>query len=233
MECGRLLIEAKAQVGHGGWLPWLEANCTLRPRTAQAYMRLARELPKLPEQEAQRVADLSVRDAIAQLSRQAHDLAALFEAAAAGVLEAAADERLRDVLVRACNREQQRASRSHDDHPGEWVTVELPPSLPPPDELLVALLAKEIEPRPAAAGGPGIAQRALLPDSESAPACDPRRPAYADRRGGARRPHLARPARGAVMTAPIQVLGWPPHLTTDDMSGARANTAGSDAPHRT
>jgi hypothetical protein len=145
MECGRLLIEAKAQVGHGGWLPWLEANCTLRPRTAQAYMRLARELPKLPEQEAQRVADSSVRDAIAQLSKQAHDLAALPEAAAAGVLEAAADERLRDVLVRACNREQQRASRSHDDHPGEWVTVELPPSLPPPDELLVALLAKEIE----------------------------------------------------------------------------------------
>src|SRR4051812_7904040 len=26
MEAGRLLIQAKAEVGHGGWLPWLKAN---------------------------------------------------------------------------------------------------------------------------------------------------------------------------------------------------------------
>jgi Protein of unknown function (DUF3102) len=40
-ECGRLLIEAKAQVKHGEWLPWLEANTEVGPRQCQKYMRLA------------------------------------------------------------------------------------------------------------------------------------------------------------------------------------------------
>ena len=26
VECGKLLLEAKAQIGHGGWLPWVEAH---------------------------------------------------------------------------------------------------------------------------------------------------------------------------------------------------------------
>src|SRR3954449_146706 len=46
---GELLAEAKALVGHGGWEEWIEANCTVSARTARAYMRLARELPKLPD----------------------------------------------------------------------------------------------------------------------------------------------------------------------------------------
>jgi hypothetical protein len=46
MEAGRLLIQAKDQVGHGGWLPWLKANTSVSERTAQAYMKLARDLPK-------------------------------------------------------------------------------------------------------------------------------------------------------------------------------------------
>jgi hypothetical protein len=49
VRCGELLIQAKAQVGHGDWLPWLEANCSFRPRTARAYMQLARAMPTLPE----------------------------------------------------------------------------------------------------------------------------------------------------------------------------------------
>src|SRR3954454_10501435 len=35
VEVGHLLIQAKAQVGHGGWLPWLEANTSVSERTAQ------------------------------------------------------------------------------------------------------------------------------------------------------------------------------------------------------
>src|SRR4051812_9107645 len=46
MEAGRLLIQAKDQVNHGGWLPWLEANTSVSERTAQAYMKLARDLHK-------------------------------------------------------------------------------------------------------------------------------------------------------------------------------------------
>ena len=41
LQCGQLLIEAKAQVKHGQWLPWLEANCTVKERQARNYMRLA------------------------------------------------------------------------------------------------------------------------------------------------------------------------------------------------
>lgn len=38
---GGLLLEAKSQLGHGGWLPWLSENCTVSPRQAQRYMRVA------------------------------------------------------------------------------------------------------------------------------------------------------------------------------------------------
>jgi hypothetical protein len=41
-ECGRLLLEAKASVPHGDWLPWLEANTSVSARQSQRYMRLAR-----------------------------------------------------------------------------------------------------------------------------------------------------------------------------------------------
>ena len=40
-EAGVRLIEAKALLGHGQWLPWL-AEIGISPRTAQHYMRLAR-----------------------------------------------------------------------------------------------------------------------------------------------------------------------------------------------
>jgi hypothetical protein len=64
LRAGRLLIEAKALTTHGDWENWLTANCTMAPRTAQAYMRLAKKLQELPADEAQRVADLPVREAI-------------------------------------------------------------------------------------------------------------------------------------------------------------------------
>jgi hypothetical protein len=47
MAAGDLLIEAKAQLKHGEWLPWLEANCGLSERSAQVYMRLARNREKV------------------------------------------------------------------------------------------------------------------------------------------------------------------------------------------
>lgn len=60
--CGRLLIEAKAQVPHGEWLDWLRANFNASERAAQGYMRLARE------PNPQRVADMSVRNALEELA---------------------------------------------------------------------------------------------------------------------------------------------------------------------
>lgn len=65
---GELLIKAKVLVPHGEWQQWVEANCTIAPRTASAYMRLATRLHELPDAERQRVADLPLRDAIRAIS---------------------------------------------------------------------------------------------------------------------------------------------------------------------
>ena len=61
---GAMLIEVKKLVNHGEWDNWILQNCEIAPRTVQAYMRLAKALPQLEAQEAQRVADLPVREAI-------------------------------------------------------------------------------------------------------------------------------------------------------------------------
>jgi Protein of unknown function (DUF3102) len=42
LAAGDLLIEAKAQLKHGQWLPWLKEHCEISERTAQNYMRLAK-----------------------------------------------------------------------------------------------------------------------------------------------------------------------------------------------
>lgn len=83
---GNLLNEAKTKVGHGGWLDWLRGGCHLSERTAQAYMRAAREYPKLEPEKAQRVADLSFRQAMlvmASGTAVANKAAAIVDAAKA------------------------------------------------------------------------------------------------------------------------------------------------------
>lgn len=52
-QCGQKLIEAKAQVSHGEWLPWLKANCPEIPeRTARVYMKIKTAVTAdLPEPE--------------------------------------------------------------------------------------------------------------------------------------------------------------------------------------
>jgi hypothetical protein len=69
-RAGELLMQAKAEVQHGEWLGWLALHCpAISERTAQVYMRIAREWPEL-EAKAQRVADLPVRHAIALLAER-------------------------------------------------------------------------------------------------------------------------------------------------------------------
>jgi hypothetical protein len=66
-DAGRLLLEAKEQVAHGEWQEWVRDNCQFALRTAQAYMSVARRWPEL-EAKTQRVARLSLRRAIAELT---------------------------------------------------------------------------------------------------------------------------------------------------------------------
>ena len=68
IRAGELLVEAKALCQHGEWLSWLGANFEGSERTAQAYMRVAREWPKLADGDPQRVADLSYREAVRLLA---------------------------------------------------------------------------------------------------------------------------------------------------------------------
>src|SRR5262245_21116834 len=42
MATGDLLIEAKSQLDHGEWSPWLREHCEISERTARLYMRLAK-----------------------------------------------------------------------------------------------------------------------------------------------------------------------------------------------
>ena len=66
MAAGDLLIEAKAQVKHGQWLPWLTEHCAMSDRTARLYMQLARHRPEI--EESATVADLNLRGALALIT---------------------------------------------------------------------------------------------------------------------------------------------------------------------
>jgi hypothetical protein len=62
--CGELLLEAKAQVGHGNWLAWVEANLTFGERQARKYMRLAQHFDQIGSENA----DLTLDQAVALLA---------------------------------------------------------------------------------------------------------------------------------------------------------------------
>lgn len=41
IHCGELLIQQKAQLEHGEWLPWVMMNCDFSDRRARQYMEIA------------------------------------------------------------------------------------------------------------------------------------------------------------------------------------------------
>ena len=68
LECRRLLLQAKAAVAHGEWLPWLEANTNVGVRQSQTYMRLHRHRAEIEAANTNRDSHLPIRDAIALLA---------------------------------------------------------------------------------------------------------------------------------------------------------------------
>jgi len=68
MAAGDLLIEAKALVQHGQWLPWLKDHVDISERTAQLYMRVAKNRAEIEAQKRNDVADLSLGEAMALLA---------------------------------------------------------------------------------------------------------------------------------------------------------------------
>jgi hypothetical protein len=67
IKAGELLIQAKAQLDHGSWLPWLKEHCAMRPRMAQNYMQIARRRGEL-ESNAQSIAHLTLPKALQALA---------------------------------------------------------------------------------------------------------------------------------------------------------------------
>jgi len=63
LEIGKRLAEAKAQLSHGEWLPWLEEKVAFSERSAQQYMRLWKEYGK-----SALSADLSISKALVLLA---------------------------------------------------------------------------------------------------------------------------------------------------------------------
>jgi Protein of unknown function (DUF3102) len=68
MTAGELLIEAKTLVKHGQWLPWLSDHVSISERTAQLYMRVARNRAEIEAaKSATAIADLTLNEAAALL----------------------------------------------------------------------------------------------------------------------------------------------------------------------
>jgi hypothetical protein len=104
LAAGGLLIEAKVKLKHGQWAAWLAEHCSISERTAQCYMRVARSLGNLEAVKAQRVADLSFRDALRSLASTGLMLEGLPEASYDRALQAIDDhdhaETFRNVVRR-------------------------------------------------------------------------------------------------------------------------------------
>src|SRR4029079_8036463 len=71
IDCGKLLIEAKAKLKHGDWLPWLEEHTSVSTRQAQKYMRLAEHKGELLAGKYAPGSHLPLNEAIAQLANPA------------------------------------------------------------------------------------------------------------------------------------------------------------------
>jgi hypothetical protein len=96
MHAGDFLIEAKEQLQHGQWLPWLKDHCAISERTAQLYMRLARDREKIEAAKSATVADLSLREAAAVL---APDPIEQMRAEGEAILKRIADARSKHTLT--------------------------------------------------------------------------------------------------------------------------------------
>jgi hypothetical protein len=72
-KAGELLLEAKAQLPHGGWLPWLREHFTFSDRVARNYMRVAREWDRIAEANRNHGSDLTYRQGLRLLSAPDND----------------------------------------------------------------------------------------------------------------------------------------------------------------
>lgn len=75
-EAGRLLVEARDQIAHGGWIRFVEQDCGLSRSTAAGYVRVHERWREL-EPYVQRAAHLPLRRALALLAEPRQEPAAV------------------------------------------------------------------------------------------------------------------------------------------------------------
>lgn len=105
-RCGEILLKAKADLGHGQFAHFLKHSAKVHPRSAQRYIRLAKSLAALPAAEATRVSQLSLRDAMGELSRTSNRAAKLPPPALKKALTEARREPLKSAVIKAANEER-------------------------------------------------------------------------------------------------------------------------------
>ena len=71
-RCGRYLIEAKSRLNHGEFIPFVDKHCHFGKRTAQEYMRIARDSGAIQERSAAAHLDqpISIRRALSLLKER-------------------------------------------------------------------------------------------------------------------------------------------------------------------
>jgi hypothetical protein len=155
---GKLLIEAKAQpqLKHGQWLPWLAEHCAISERSAQAYMRVARSLGRLEESKAQRVADLSYRDALRSLAVTGAIIKDLPPASYDRALQKIDDHDHAETFRQAVNR-----VRIEDGDARNERSLESQAMLPLPNGRRIRVARNKAERQWLLALGPGITRAAL------------------------------------------------------------------------
>jgi hypothetical protein len=74
LNVGQMLAEAKAELTHGEWEPWIEKNCPFGSRQARKLMRLAREWPQIEESIRTCGSVLGINGALALVSESSPDV---------------------------------------------------------------------------------------------------------------------------------------------------------------
>ena len=120
MAAGDLLIEAKRQLEHGQWLPWLRDHVKISEREAQRYMRLARNRA-VTEAKNDTVSDLTLNGALALLTTPQVAEKALAIAETTESIQEKAEKARRDVLLEAMKANTAAIMSMHDEWvPKEW-----------------------------------------------------------------------------------------------------------------
>jgi hypothetical protein len=113
VEAGELLLKAKALVGHGRFENWIKKFTKLSPRTARAYMQVGKRWPELTKAKRQNAADLTIRDALAELASTSKKLTALPPLASDKAIVDARDHTLRKAVDSAVAAEKKAATWVH------------------------------------------------------------------------------------------------------------------------